>query len=372
MGGRVSASARRGFRRAHRLRSEQRGVVAVIGTLLALLVFFALFGIFLTQYVPLWMTDNEAAFTANAQASFAQLKSAMDAQYVLGGPQSYGTPVVISSDGIPLLAQPTQGSLVFLPQNCPAPASATYTYPSGFYTKGSTGADAANYGQPVNAGYCTFMNITESTGPGGSGTYSQAVMTGVLEFTLPNRYYTPQTFYLEDDAVIQSQGGGNSVMSVPPPINITRVGGNTTIWGSVLQLYGNATSVIGTGTEPVYTHLRYTQLVTSNGKRSATSGTYTPFTFAFEIGTQYPCAWGSYFNNLLYNASGLPTNDFSFATGPTYASTALPAGGYFQTQGTTCTSTTGSTSVLTVTITSVSYAAVYLAGIQVGIGVGAT
>jgi hypothetical protein len=368
MGARGSASARRGFRRAHRLRSSQRGVVAVIGTLLALLVFFALFGIFLTQYVPLWMTDNEAAFTANAQASFAQLKSAMDAQYVLGGPQSYGTPVVISSDGIPLLAQPTQGSLVFLPQNCPPPASKTYTYPSGFYTKGATGATAANYGQPVNQAYCTFMNFTESIGPGGSGTYSQAVQTGVLEFTLPNRYYTPQTFYLEDDAVIQSQGGGNSVMTVPPPINITHQGGNTTVWGSLLQLYGNSSSIIGQGTEPVYTHLRYTQLVSSNGKLTASSGVYTPFTFDFEIGTQYPCAWGTFFNNLMYNQSGLPTSSFTLTSG-LYSSAATVT--YFQTQGSTCTSTNGVTSVLTVTITGVDYAAVYVAGIQVGVGVGA-
>jgi hypothetical protein len=369
MGGRGSASARRGYRRAHRLRSSQRGVVAVIGTLLALLVFFALFGIFLTQYVPLWMTDNEAAFSANAQASFAQIKSGMDAQYVLGGPQSYGTPVAISSDGIPLLAQPTQGSLVFLPQNCPAPASKSYTYPSGFYTKGSTGATAANYGQPVNPAYCTFMNFTETTGPGGSGKFSQAVMTGVLEFMLPNRYYSAQTFYLEDDAVIQSQGGGNSVMSVPPPINITNVGGNTTIWGSLLQLYGNSSSVIGTGTEPVYTHLRYTQLVTSNGALGASPGTFVPFTFDFEMGTQYPCAWGSFFNNLLYNASGLPTSSFTLTSGLYSSATHVT---YFQTQGTTCTSTNGATSVLTVTITGVDYAAVYVAGIQVGIGVGAS
>jgi hypothetical protein len=372
MGERGSASARRGYRRAHRLRSGQRGVVAVIGTLLALLVFFALFGIFLTQYVPLWMTDNEAAFTANAQASFAQIKSAMDAQYVLGGPQSYGTPVVISSNGIPLLAQPTQGSLVFLPQNCPAPTSKGVSYPSGFYTKGASGATSWNYGQPINPAYCTFANFTESIGPGGSGPYSQAVMTGVLEFTLPNRYYSAQTFYLEDDAVIQSQGGGNSVMSVPPPINITKVGGNTTVWGSLLQLYGNSSSVIGTGSEPVYTNLRYTQLVTSNGALSATTGTFTPFTFAFEIGTQYPCAWGSFFNNLLYNTSGLSTSSFTLSSGAHTSTTSGSTVTYFQTQGTTCTSTNGATSMMTVTITGVNYAAVYVAGIQVGIGVGAS
>jgi type II secretory pathway pseudopilin PulG len=344
--------------------------VAVIGTLLALLVFFALFGIFLTQYVPLWMTDNEAQFTADAQTSFAQLKSAMDSQYVLDGPQSYGTPITISSDGIPLLAQPTEGALVFLPQNCPPPASASYTYPSGFYTKGATGATTANYGQPVNPSYCTFANFTESIGPGGSAVYSQAIMTGVMEFNLPNRYYSSQSFYLEDDAVIQSQGGGHSVMTVPPPLNITRQGGNTTIWGSLLQLYGNASSVIGTGTEQIYSHLRYTQLVTSNGRLNSATGLYTPFTFSFEVGTQYPCAWGTFFNNLLKNASGLPAGSYTLTSG-LYPGTNVTAAG-FLTQGTTCTSSTGTTNVLTVTVRNVNFAQVYVAGIQIGIGVGAT
>jgi type II secretory pathway pseudopilin PulG len=344
-------------------------VVAVIGTLLALLVFFALFGIFLTQYVPLWMTDNEAEFTAQAQAAFAQLKSAIDSQYILDGPQSYGTPVVISSNGIPLLAQPTEGALVFLPQNCPSPASATYTYPSGFYTAGATGANASNYGQPVNPAYCTFANITESTGPGGSGTYSQAIMTGVLEFNLPNRYYSAQSFYLEDDAVIQSQSSGHSVMALPPPLNITRQGGNITVWGSLLQLYGNASSVIGQGTEQVYSHLRYSQLVTSNGKLNGATGVYAPFTFKFEIGTAYPCAWGSFLNNMMYNASGLPTSSFTLTAG-LYSSATHPH--YFVTQGAACTSTIGVTSVLTVAVSNVNFAQLYVAGVQIGIGVGAT
>ncbi len=348
--------------------------MAVIGTLLALLVFFALFGIFLTQYVPLWMTDNEAEFTAQAAASFAQLKSAIDTQYVLGGPQSYGTPVVISSNGIPLLAQPTEGSLQFIPQSCPAPTVASgdtyYTYPNGFYTSGATGESKTNLGQPVNAAACTFANVTETTGPGGSGPYYQAIQTGVIQFVLPNRYYSAQTLYLEDDAVIQSQGGGLSVMSIPPPLNITRVGANTTVWSSLVQLWGNASSVVGTGTEQVYTHLRYTQLVTSNGALNSATDTYTPFTFQYEIGTQYPCAWGSFFNNLVYNTSGLPSADFSLSTGPTYAST--PVTTYFTTQGTSCTSTDGATQVLTITIDDVNFAAYYLAGVQVGIGVGST
>ena len=93
----------------------RRGVVSVIGTLLALLVFFALFGIFLTQYVPLWMTDNESAWTSQTQQSFAQLKSNMDLQVALGNTGLLSVPFVMSSQSIPLIAQPTQGVLSFVP-----------------------------------------------------------------------------------------------------------------------------------------------------------------------------------------------------------------------------------------------------------------
>ncbi|HXW66717.1 MAG TPA: hypothetical protein VEL82_02390 [Thermoplasmata archaeon] len=363
MGGASSATARRRFRRARRLRESRRGVVAVIGTLLALLVFFALFGIFLTQYVPLWMSDNEAQFTANAAASFGLLKSSIDSQYVLGAPQTYGLPVQISSDSVPLLAQPTQGTLTFLPQICP----------KGFATATSANATIP-VGQPETPNYCVFSNITLSSGPGGSGPYYAEIPTGVLEFALPNRYYSPQTFFFEDDAVIQSQGGGHEVMAVPPPLNVTNIAGNITVWDSLLQLYGNSTSVIGTGSQEIYSHLRYSNQIVSNGY-SRTTFTYARFTYTFEIGTQNPCAWGSMLNNLVWNQSGLPLGDhaqYSWTVSgkpwaPAYPGTAV---GNYTTQGTGCNLANGGTTVLILTVTNVNYAVFYQAGVQMGIGVG--
>jgi hypothetical protein len=119
----------------------------------------------------------------------------------------------------------------------------------------------------------------------------------------------------------------------------------------------------------VYSHLRYSQLVTSNGKLNGATGIYTPFTLKYEIGTQYPCAWGTYFNNLIYNASGLPSSSFTLTAG-LYSSATHPH--YFMTQGASCTSSVGSTSVLTVSVNNVNFAQVYIAGVQIGIGVGAT
>jgi len=123
----------RRYRRARRLDRGKRGVVAVVGTLLALLVFFALFGIFLTQYVPLWMTDNERQFADGMESSFALLKSAVDEQYSLGGPATYATPFTLASQAVPLLSQPTQATLTFIPANCPAgffPANGTPEQPN--------------------------------------------------------------------------------------------------------------------------------------------------------------------------------------------------------------------------------------------------
>ncbi|HYA58228.1 MAG TPA: hypothetical protein VEH57_07215 [Thermoplasmata archaeon] len=341
----VSRLSRRS-RRARRFRRQRRGVVSVIGTLLALLVFFALFGIFLTQYVPLWMTDNEAQFVAQTEGSFALLKSEIDQQYALGAPIVVGTPFALSSQGIPLLAQPTQGTLAFLPTTCPG----------GFYAKGMKGATTLNYGQPVNSSFCVFSNVTYSVGPGGSGMYSQRIATGVLTMALPNRYYSAQQFVFEDDGVIQLQSGGHQVMTYSPPLNVTDVAGNTTVSTALLQLYGNASTIVGQGTQEVYSHYRFTQTIHSNGKYVASNSSYLPFNFTFEIGTQYPCAWWGYLYNVT-QVSGVPSSSISLSP---------------VTPPTSCTILTGLTTVLKLTVSNVNYATFFFAGVQLSIGAGVT
>jgi hypothetical protein len=347
------------YRRVRRLRKSHRGVVAVVGTLLALLVFFALFGIFVTQYVPLWMTDNESQFTSQAATSFADFKGAIDDQYVLDGPQSIGIPFTISSQAVPLLAQPTQGTLEFLPSICPA----------GFVTP-ATKTASTQLGQPASQSYCVFENITLSIGPGGSGLYTQHLSSGVLQMDLPNRYFNGQTFYLEDDAVIQSQGGLQQIVALPPPFNVTTVGGNTTVSTSFLQLGGNASTVISQGTEEVFSHLRYAQILSSNGKPS-----FPKLNITYEIGTQYPCAWRTYLWNLM-NTSAVPllypkvapTTAYYNWMNPANPSSVGNATNVFP--ATNCTSSIGATTVIALKVYNVSFVTVYYAGAQVVLGVG--
>jgi hypothetical protein len=360
MGGTHSTHARRRYRKARRRIRSRRGVVAVVGTLLALLVFFALFGIFLTQYVPLWMTDNESQFTSQASASFAQFKSNLDQQYQLDGPPTYGTSFTISSDGIPLLAQPTQGTLVFLPTTCP----------NGFYSTGN-GGTPSNYGQPTNAAYCVFQNLTLSVGPGGSGPYSQHVASGVLEMVLPNRYYNSQTFYFEDDAVIQSQGGLQQIMALPPPLNVTTVAGNTSATLSFLQLFGNSSTVIGQGAQQVFSHLRYAQTIISNGKVGKNG--LSLFNLTYEIGTQYPCAWQHYLWPMM-NGSGVRP----YAAGVSYPTTyyyynwtsPTGSGSMVSVPSSACTVGNGATTEVWLTLKNINFATAFYAGDQITLGVG--
>ena len=338
----------------------------MIGTLLALLVFFALFGIFLTQYVPLWMTDNEAQFTAQAGTSFAQLKSFIDSQYLIGGPSVYGTSITLSSQGVPLIAQPTQGTLTFSPTACPG----------GFYAHGIKHATTSNYGQPVNSTFCDFENITISPGPGASTMFSDHAATGVLQMTLPNRYYTGQTFYLEDDAVIQSQGGPYELVSIAPPFNVTTVAGNTSLTTSFLQLSGNASSITGQGTQQIFSHLRFSQTIRSVGRIVNGAPVPNSLNVTFEIGTPNPCAWENFLWSVM-NTSGIPdvlhpttgTSSYNW----TAPGTANATGGPLLTKPYLfCSNPAGFTTIIALNLNSVDFATIFYAGVQLTLGLGGT
>jgi hypothetical protein len=311
-----------------------------VGTLLALLVFFALFGIFLTEYLPLWMTDNEAEFTSQVDAALSLFKSNVDAQAALGGPAVYATSFPISSDGVPLLAQPTEAVLVLLPPSCP----------SGFY---------ANNGSPIAKTSCVFEREAFTVGSAAKANpWNKTSTTAVLEMQLPNRYFIGQTFYFEEDAVIQSQGAGHEAIVGPPPLTITKTGSNTSISTTFLGLYGNATVVIGQGSEEVYSQLVTTSQTTSNGLFLAANGSAVPFNFTFQIGTRNLCAWYSYFTNLT-SAAGILPAAYSLTS-----SAALPP------SSSVCTDPTGITYMLTFKLLNIEYASAVTASVEVSLGVG--
>lgn len=254
-----------GYRRRWRARGR-RGVVSVIGAILSLLFFYALFGIFLTQYVPLWMSENEAAFTGSAQTSLATLKSNIDLQTALRSPPVYSTPFTLASQGIPLIAQPTTGQLTFTPRT---------------------------------AG--VFVSLTVTPGPAGQSHFVQNVSLGSLSVGLPNRYYPQQTFQLADDAVVQSQGPTAQVLAYPPLLSVNSSGTSSGVSAAIVQLFGNSTQITSTGTVEVYSHYLFSQ---------ATTIAAPNVTVTLKIGTLYPCAWWTFLNKTVTSALelGLPAS----------------------------------------------------------------
>jgi hypothetical protein len=227
-----------------------------------MLVFFSLFGIFIQQYLPLWMTDNESMFTSQTQSSLAELKSNMDLQTALQGPAVYATPFTMSSQGVPVLAQPTAGILNFVPSQ---------------------------------AG--VFANISMTPGPGGAAKFFQNFTLGTLTMLLPNRYYSPQFFELENDAVIQTQSATQQLMMYPPGLSLNASGSSFGVTLSLVQMLGNATQAVSTGTQEVYSHYLFSQVFTSAPSVGTVSG-------KFLIGTHFPCAW-TQFLGTNFAAAGL-------------------------------------------------------------------
>jgi hypothetical protein len=343
----------RGFRRSlrrTRYRRGRRGVVSVVGTLLALLVFFALFGVFLTQYLPLWMTENESQLTSQSESSLASVKAGIDTQLAFGGPSTYTVPFTMSSQGVPLLAQPTSATLSLLPSYCPAQ----------FVT--STGVP----NQPQN---CVFQRV--SMIPSGSlarnDSYLAYAASGSVELQIPNRYYSAQTFYLEDDALIQFQPGGREVMLLPPPLALSKVGTNTTVRDTFLQVFTNSSEFVGQGTEDMTsTLLSSIPPVTSAGRFVASNGSAVPFTFSFTVGTLNLCGWYGFLSNLKNTSAG------ALQSGGSITLTVLNGSSSIAPPFSTgvCNNGGRTTYDLTVAVTKVTFASVDAATVQLGLNVG--
>jgi hypothetical protein len=270
----VIRKGRRTYRRRFR---SSRGVVSVVGTLLALLVFFALFGVFVTQYVPVWMSDNEAAYVSKLQVAFATLKQDIDFQTLAQGPAVLSVPVPLSSDGIPLFAAPTVSQLAFYPH--------------------SPGI---------------FVNVSMQYGPGGQPKYFNNQSLGTLQLSDPNRYFPAQQFTYMAGAVVQGQGASHQVVAYPPLFQVNTSGRFTTVSFVVVQLYGNATEVASAGTQEVYSSYVNQASFRANGS-NAPGGN---FSASILLGGPGACAWSTYFNNTL-GASGLAAGQYTITPTPT-------------------------------------------------------
>jgi hypothetical protein len=288
MGNRTSVRSRSGFHRGRRFRSSRRGVVAVVGTLLALLVFFALFGVFLTQYVPLWMEENESQLSNSIQTSLSTLRSGVDDQYLFGGIPTYSVPFTLNSQSVPLLSQPTIATMSYI-SGCPG----------GFY---------ATNGTPHEISACDFQRLTFTTTPGGAGSqnhpFSQELPTDYLELSLPDRYFPSVTYFFEMDGLAQAQSNSHQSMLVPPVFNVTKTGSSVSVITSLLYLIGTSTTFSGQGSKDVTSTLVTVSNASSAGRFLTSSGAPRTFNLTLTLGVHEVCAWYNYLYNMTLSALG--------------------------------------------------------------------
>jgi hypothetical protein len=315
-------------------------VVAVIGTLLALLVFFALFGVFITQYVPLWMEENESQLSNQLQVSLSTLKSGVDDQYLIGGIPSYSVPFTLGSQSVPLFAQPTVATLSYI-AGCPG----------GFSS--ATGA-------PLQVGACDFEHISYTAGKLATGSqnnsYHQISPTDYLALTVPSRYYTPVSYVFELDGLSEAQNSVHQWMLVPPPFNVTNNSGAISFTSSFLVLEGPAETFSGQGSKDVTSTYLSTTNVSSAGRFENPGGVPVTFNVSITMGVHNVCAWYNYLYNMSYNALGKSSSTLWTLTGAQSSGTlALPP------TSSICAQSLTSTYDLTLKILSVTYAITFIA-----------
>ncbi|MFZ0700135.1 MAG: hypothetical protein WAN74_08135 [Thermoplasmata archaeon] len=286
-------------------------MATVIGALLVVVIFFTIFGVFLTQTIPVWMDQNETAWINNGEVSMASFKADVDLQYSLGASPVYSVPFSLSSSGVPVLASPTQGSLLF-----------------------------------TDGGATSYANLTLSAGPG-STPYVENASTGTLTMNLPNRYASPETLAFQNDAVLRVPNGANATIDFSPLFSLRHVPGNTSLALVLVTALGAQRSTSAPGTQPVTSTLLGRSIVTTQGLFGV-NGSAPSFELSLRIGSVYACAWEAYLANAL-SASGIASGGYTLS-GPS----------------------AGCAGTVLLTLTSVSYCTLYLAEIDIAVGAGFT
>jgi hypothetical protein len=261
---------------------NDNGVAATIGTIMALLVFLAMMGIFTNQFVPVWMSDNESSHMSTAIEQFMNLKSSIDVSISnypnsLIAPSPIYVPITLSSAGIPVFAGPTAGILTLLPDMLSSKTNFNLSY---VWTTDGVRAytiDARNDGH---------------TG-------------GYLELYCPNRYFVEQKMVYEAGAVILNQSDGEFILA-GPQFSVNNVGlvgsPNLVVKLTQVSIEGTNKTIGGTGSKGVTAEMRFADSVAYLNNFTNNSDD-----LSITILSKHGIAWKNYFNRTLV-AAGLVNN----------------------------------------------------------------
>lgn len=269
------------MRKRHRMRGfrKEEGVASVVGTIMALMVFLAFISLFTTQYVPVWMTDNEANHMATVLNQFGSIKQSIDTLIATENRDisMYNT-VTLGSGGVPVFASETLGEL----------SLRLLTRPPGKFR------------------YCAgdFNITTCNSGMTPTWTLPNANTTGSLRLYAPNRYYVEQKIAFENGAIIIWQPDGVFVKSWPHFRAWKTPAGSTgciNVSFTLINFYSyEETSIAGITTEGVHTLLLHSE-------KTFNSWGKTPKNLTVRLNSDYFEGWFDYFNRTLTKNLGSGT-----------------------------------------------------------------
>jgi hypothetical protein len=261
---------------------NDEGVAATVGTIMSLLVFISLMGIFTNQFVPVWMSDNESAHMSTVIEQFINLKSSIDIAISnnpnsLVAPSPIFVPITLSTAGIPVFAGPTAGILTLSPNTLGQRPSLNLTYT---WVSDVSGSPTTYVLSGANDGY--------------SG--------GNLDLYCPNRYFVEQHIIYEGGAVILNQSDGDFVIA-GPQLSVRNMGSlaspNWTFMMTQVTIDGKNNTIGGTGSKGVLAGLRFADTTVLSDR--------TPSDLTITINSQHGMAWLNYFDRT-FNASGMRYN----------------------------------------------------------------
>lgn len=214
-----------------------------------------------------------------------------------------------------MLASPTQGSLLFEQDSVPA-----------------------------------FVNLSAAPGAGGTAAYDTNVSLGALSVVLPNRYIPSETLRFENGAVFVAGTSSSARLVFAPLFSLHRSGTNTSLAFTIVSMTGPTAGVSAPGTQQIADTLQSTTGVASHGAPGPGEG-FGPITLTVRMGSLNACAWATYFEGALAE-SGVPSANYTVAS---------PG---------TCSSGTPGFGVVTLTMNSVTFAAVTWLTLAVGLEAG--
>ncbi|MCK5023996.1 MAG: hypothetical protein KAR56_00085 [Thermoplasmata archaeon] len=249
---------------------NDEGVASTVGTIMALMVFLAFLSMFTSQYVPVWMEENEATHMNTVYSQFANLKQSVDIQVqaglILGSSQvQIFSPIKLGANGIPMFAAPTPGYLSIH-------RSSSYDYVN------------FSFGAPTSV--VNFNSTTDYESNTG----------GTISMYAPNRYYVKQELAYENGAIILKQPDGE-YMKASPQFRVNPSGAFYQISYTQLDIRGDDSSYVGYGTRGIQTTLKAASTTTFT---NLTNGTH-PYLYINHT-TWYEGAWNSSFNQTLTHA----------------------------------------------------------------------